>query len=528
MSGPETPDPVALEVYRHLFAAIAEEMGATLRRTAASANIKERRDYSCALFDRLGRMVAQGENIPVHLGSMPTSVAAAIREVRPGPGDVVILNDPFSGGTHLPDVTMVAPLHLQQADPAFYVASRAHHSDMGGATPGSMPLARELVAEGLIIPPVLWSRAGEPVEPIRRLLLANVRAPEERHSDLLAQEASIRVGLRRLGELIRARSLAESSRYAAHLLERAARSMRALLAEIPDGTYRFEDGLDDDGFGQGPLPIRVAVTVAGEKAVVDFSGTAPAAPGGVNAVPSIVRSAVYYVFRCLLPEGVPDNAGLHAPLEVRLPRGSLLDPPRGSAVAGGNVETSQRIVDVLLGALAHALPQRIPAASQGTMNNLAMGGVDPGRGRRFSYYETIAGGHGGRPDGPGLTARHSHMTNSLNTPVESLEHELPIRVERYAVRRGSGGSGRHPGGDGVVRCLRFLCPVQVTMLSERRATAPYGLAGGGGGAPGRNQLWPAGEGGRLSLPGKFSRLMAPGDRLEVETPGGGGWGKKGE
>jgi N-methylhydantoinase B len=534
---PVIPDPVTLEVFRHLFASVAEEMGVTLRRTACSANIKERRDYSCALFDGDGSMVAQGENIPVHLGSMPASVGAAIEALRPGPGDVVILNDPYRGGTHLPDITMVAPFFLDDREgtpvaggespaPTFYVASRAHHADVGGASPGSMPVARDLIQEGLVIPPVFWTRAGEPVASARSLLLANVRTPEERLGDLAAQEASIDVGLRRLSELVRQRGVDQVLAYALHLQRRAERSMKALLETIPDGTYRFADVVDDDGLGGGPFPIRVEVTIKGGAAVIDFTGTAALAAGGVNAVPAIVHSAVYYAFRCLLPEDVPNNAGLYRPLSVHIPADSLLDPPRGAAVAAGNVETSQRLVDAVLGALSRALPDRIQAASQGTMNNLALGGIDPRTGAAFTFYETSGGGHGGRPEGPGMTARHSHMTNSLNTPVEAMEHDLPVRVERYAVRRESGGDGRHRGGDGLIRVIRLLADAEVTVISERRSSSPYGLHGGRPGRPGRNVLIPVDDSPPLELPAKFTRRLRAGEGLAIETPGGGGWGKK--
>lgn len=336
------PDPVTLEVYRHLFAAVADEMGVTLRRTASSPNIKERRDYSCAVFDGSGCMVAQGDDMPVHLGSMPASVAAAISEIDPGAGDLVILNDPYRGGTHLPDITMVAPFCPgDDGRPLFYVANRAHHADIGGSEPGSMPLARDLIQEGLVIPPVHWRRAGRPVAEIRKLLLANVRTPDERLGDLAAQEASLGIGLRRLEEMYRRRDQ-EMSTYAGHLLDRAERSMRALIAGLPDGQSRFADVMDDDGLGSGPLEIRLRLEIQGDTVVADFSGTAAAAAGGVNAVPAIVHSAVSYAFRCLLPRGVPQNAGLDRPLEIRLPAGSLLDPPAGSAVAAGNVESTLR------------------------------------------------------------------------------------------------------------------------------------------------------------------------------------------
>jgi N-methylhydantoinase B len=514
---------VTLEVYRHLFAAVADEMGVTLRRTASSPNIKERRDYSCAVFDRSGCMVAQGDDMPVHLGSMPASVAAAISEIGPGAGDLVILNDPFRGGTHLPDITMVAPFCPgEDGRPLFYVANRAHHADIGGSEPGSMPLARDLIQEGLVIPPVHWRRNGEPVSETRRLLLANVRTPEERLGDLAAQEASVGIGLRRLEEMYRRRQQ-EMVIYAGHLLDRAERSMRALLAGLPDGEARFSDVMDDDGLGSGPLQICLSLEIHGDTVTADFAGTAAAAEGCVNAVPAIVHSAVSYAFRCLLPKGVPQNAGLDRPLQVRLPEGSLLNPPAGSAVAAGNVETSQRLVDVVLGALQSFAPERIPAASQGTMNNLALGGRRPGTGEPFTYYETMAGGHGGRPDGPGMSARHSHMTNSLNTPIEALEHAIPVRVERYALRAGSGGAGRHRGGDGLVRTLRFLVDTDVTVLSDRRLHAPYGLAGGEPGECGHNLLQQ--KEGSQDGPGKFTRRFRAGEALTIETPGGGGWGE---
>ncbi len=517
-----TLDPVTLEVYRHLFAAVADEMGVTLQRTASSPNIKERRDYSCAVFDGSGRMVAQGDDMPVHLGSMPASVAAAIAELDPGSGDLVILNDPYRGGTHLPDITMVAPLCAASGKAIFYVANRAHHADIGGSQPGSMPLARELIQEGLIIPPVHWLRGGQPVDATRRFLLANVRTPAERMSDLAAQQASLQVGLRRLEEMHKRRG-EEMVAYADHLLDRAERSMRAVLRELPDGVHTFTDQLDDDGLGSGPLDIRLRLEVKGETATADFAGTAPASEGGVNAVPAIVNSAVSYAFRTLLPAGVPQNAGLDRPLSVKLPPGSLLDPPPGHAVAAGNVETSQRLVDVVFGALAGFVPGRIAAASQGTMNNLALGGRDPRSGLPFTYYETMAGGHGGRPDGPGMSGRHSHMTNSLNTPVEALEHAIPVRVERYALRKGSGGAGRHPGGEGLIRTLRFLTDTDVTVLSERRCRGPYGLKGGEEGMPGRNMLESEPK---KPLPGKFSRRLRAGEALTIETPGGGGWGER--
>ena len=517
-------DPVEVERFGNLLAGVAEEMGVALQRSAFSANIKERRDLSCAVFDRDGRMVAQGENIPVHLGSMPASVAASLRERPLGSGEMVLLNDPFHGGTHLPDLTLVAPfVPVGAAAPAFYVANRAHHADVGGASAGSMPLATEIYAEGLVIPPVRLLRHGELDRDLLRLILANVRTPEEREGDLEAQVAACRLGVRRLSDLTTRYGLETLEARAADGIAYAERMMRATLAAIPDGEYSFEDSLDDDGFTGRPVPLRVTVRIRGDGAEVDFAGSAPQVPGCLNAVASISRSAVYYVFRCLAADRIPSNHGCFAPIEVRVPPGSVLDARSPAAVAGGNVETSQRIVDLVLGALAAALPGRIPAASQGTMNNLAFGGIDPRDGRPFAYYETIGGGCGGGPSGPGLSAVHSHMTNSRNTPVEALEHDYPVRVRRYSVRAGSGGPGCHAGGDGIVREIEFLAPADVTILSERRHAAPWGLAGGGPGRPGENRL-ARGGGTPEILPAKCRLHVLPGDRIVIETPGGGGWG----
>ncbi len=532
-------DPVLLEVYKHRYAGIAEEMGAVLQRTASSPNIKERRDYSCALFDALGRTVAQGDHMPVHLGSMPRSVAAALELGPLRPGELILLNDPFAGGTHLPDLTMVAPVfspHLSSGDPdpdtsgagdpIFYVASRAHHADVGGGAPGSMSVAREIFQEGLRIPPVRFRRAGrsDPDPDLMALLLANVRTPEEREGDLRAQVAALDVGARRLREIVAERGTAEPLAYAGHLMDYAERMTRSLIADLPDGTYTFEDALDDDGMGSGPVPIRAAVTIDGESAVVDFTGSAPQVEGPLNAVEAITLSAVVYVFRCLLDPAVPPNHGSFVPLEVIAPPGTVVNALPPAAVAAGNVETSQRITDVLFGAMAQAAPDRVPAASQGTMNNLSIGGTDPRTGAPFTYYETTGGGMGGRPGSPGPSAIHVHMTNTRNTPVEALEHAYPFRVERYGIRAGSGGSGRHPGGEGIVRQLRLLAPATVSLLTERRTRGPWGLAGGEEGSAGRNVRIRA-DGSEETLPGKGSWRFAAGEALRLETPGGGGWGR---
>jgi N-methylhydantoinase B len=516
-------DPVRLEIFRSLFQSIAEEMGVALCRTSFSPNIKERRDYSCALFDGGGRMVAQGDHMPVHLGSMPMSVEAAIASVPMAPGDVVVLNDPFCGGTHLPDITLVQPVFLDDRDqPDFYVANRAHHSDVGGMTPGSMPLASEVYQEGLRIPPVKLLRGGEIVRETMQLILANVRTPVEREGDLTAQIASNRTGARRLAELVQKYGRDAVLEYAAHLQDYAERLTREAIAAMPDGTYAFEDVMDDDGMGNGPLPICVSIAIRGDSATVDFTGTSPQAVGSINAVAAITTSAVFYCFRIVVPYPIPSNHGTLRPLTLRIPEGSLLDARPPAAVAGGNVETSQRIVDVVLGALAQALPDRIPAASSGTMNNLTIGGIDPRNGAPFAYYETMAGGMGARPELPGLDATHTHMTNSLNTPVEALEHSYPFRVRRYEVIAGSGGAGRQRGGDGIRRDIELLCPARVTLLADRRVSAPYGLQGGSPGQPGETLLLTDGDSRRL--PGKFSLDVDSGAIISLRSPGGGGYG----
>jgi N-methylhydantoinase B len=515
-------DPIRLEVLKNRFASLTEEMGAVLQRTAFSPNIKERRDFSCALFDKDGEMLAQAAHIPVHLGSMPLSVAAAIRRIDLEPGDMVMLNDPYCGGTHLPDITLVMPIFCGETLPSFFLANRAHHADVGGISAGSLPLSTEIFQEGLRIPPVRIVRGGRVDGELLTILLANVRTPVEREGDLNAQMAANRVGERRLREIVDLYGLAETARYGQALLDYGEAMMADVIAAIPDGCYRFEDLLDDDGAGNGPIPIRCEVTIAGKRASVDFSASAPQVAGCVNAVRAITLSAVFYVFRLLAPEDMPGSAGCMRPVAVRTVPGTVVDCTFPAAVAGGNVETSQRIVDVLLGALAGALPERIPAASCGSMNNLTIGGVDPRSGELFAYYETIAGGAGGGPQGPGASGLQTHMTNTLNTPVEALEHAYPLRVRRYALRDDSGGAGQHRGGDGVIKELELLGETRITLIADRRCRGPYGLAGGGPGRPGHNALLREGQ--ELELPGKCSLVGRPGDVLIVRTPGGGGWG----
>jgi N-methylhydantoinase B/oxoprolinase/acetone carboxylase alpha subunit len=520
-------DPVEFEIFRSLFVSIAEEMGVTLSRTGFSPNIKERLDYSCAIYDARGETIAQGDHMPVHLGAMPLSVRAAIDAGPMGRGDMVVLNDPFRGGTHLPDITLVAPVFAgRDRHPAYYVASRAHHSDVGGMSPGSMPLAQEIYQEGLILPPVKLLAGGRVVSDVLQLILANVRTPDEREGDLTAQVAANRVGELRLHDAVRRYGRARVDRYAAEAQAYTERILRHTIAGLPDGEYRFEDALDDDGFSEEPVPIRVTVTITGDRAVVDFSGSGPQTRGGVNANFAITLSATLYVFRCLVTEDVLYNAGIARAVEVRAPEGSIVNARRPAAVAAGNVEASQRITDVVLGALAAACPDLIPAASQGTMNNVTLGGTHPVSGRPFAYYETLGGGMGGRPGLAGISAVHTHMSNTRNTPIEAIEHDLPVRIRRYAVRAASGGAGAFAGGDGLVREYEVLADTSVTILSERRRSRPYGLRGGKPGASGVNTLVRA-DGREEPLPGKVRIHLAAGERLRIETPGGGGYGTEG-
>jgi N-methylhydantoinase B len=549
-------DAAELEIFKNLFHSTAEEMGAALRRSAFSPNIKERRDYSCAVFDARARVVAMGDHMPVHLGSMPMSVAAALNALELGPGDIAMLNDPYAGGTHLPDITLVMPvwaidggasgarpkaerrsgLHTQvqalqtrardaqtRTGPSFYVANRAHHADVGGAQPASMGLNEEIYQEGLRIPPVALVRGGKIQRDILAILLANVRTPREREGDLMAQVAACRLGERRLQELLQRYGSTWTGFYLEALQSYSARLMKEALAKIPAGTYTAEDFLDDNGRSAEPVRLQVAIEIGGGRATVDFQGTSPQCAGCVNAVFAITYSAAFYVFRCLLGENVPACAGLMDPIEVRAPEGSVVNARPPAAVAAGNVETSQRIVDVLLRALAEAWPQRIPAASSGTMNNLSFGGMDPRTAEPFAYYETIAGGMGARPSADGLSGVHTHMTNSLNTPIEAFESAYPVRVRRYSLRRGSGGQGKFRGGEGIVREIEFLTDVRGSILSDRRRFGPYGLAGGKPGRPGINHLTVQGR--KRKLPGKAAFSAPRGSVLEIETPGGGGWGK---
>jgi N-methylhydantoinase B len=558
-------DPVELEIFKNIFYSIAEEMGASLRRTAFSPNIKERRDYSCALFDAGAQVIAMGDHMPVHLGSMPMSVQAAIAKFHLAPGDVAMLNDPFAGGTHLPDITLVAPVYVRKSSrkdsPDFFVAARAHHADVGGAYAGSMGLCREIYQEGFRIPPVKLVRSGKVDHDVLALLLANVRTPGEREGDLNAEIAACHTGAARILEVCARYGFDRVKRAADELLSYSDRMMRTFVSRVPAGTHSAEDFLDDDGVTDDPVRIAVKITFGGggipplqktqawgsqqqgsfrshsslrkrraskewgtPAVTVDFTGSSSQVAGSINAVAAIAWSAVFYVFRCLLPEDVPATAGLMRCVRVISPEGTVVNALPPAAVAGGNVETSQRIVDALLRALAKALPDCIPAAASGTMNNFTVGGIDPRTRRPFAYYETVAGGMGARPDRNGVSGVHTHMTNSLNTPAEALEYAYPVRITRYSLRRGSGGRGRFTGGDGIVREIEVLTDCDIAILSDRRKRGPWGLNGGQDGLPGRTSIIRA-NGAERELRSKDSARVSKGERVRIETPGGGGWGR---
>jgi len=515
-------DPIELELFKNIFTSISEEMGAVLGRTAISPNIKERKDFSCALFNQRGETFAQGTHIPVHLGAMPLSVQAALKAVSFKEGDLVIVNDPYRGGTHLPDITCISPF-FAQGKLAFFVANRAHHSDVGGMSPGSMPLATEIFQEGLIIPPLKIIDRGKLNQPLFNLILANVRTPDERKGDLLAQIAANNKGIKRLEEVVNKYGLNKIFRYTQLLQDYTEKIMRKSIKDIPDGFYPFSDYLDDDGLQPNPIKIEVKIIIRGEKALIDFSSSSPQVEGGVNANLAVTYSAVLYVFRSLIEDDIPFNTGLMRPIKIKAPLNSVVNAQFPAATAGGNVETSQRIVDVLLGALAKAIPDRIPAASSGTMNNVTFGGFDPQTKKNFAYYETIGGGMGASLDRPGLSGVHTHMTNSLNTPLEALENYLPLKIRKYKLRSSSGGKGKHRGGEGIIREYEFLVPTQISIMSERRRFPPYGLQGGESGQPGKNILISKGK--RIILNSKVNIKAMPGDILRIETPGGGGYGR---
>jgi N-methylhydantoinase B len=509
-------NPIELSLFAARLTAICDEMGTVLRRTAFSPNIKDRLDFSCAVFDDQGELCAQAAHIPVHLGSMAYAMAALVREIPWQAGDLLAVNDPFLGGTHLPDVTLVEPVFAAEGELAGFVANRAHHADIGCDSPGSMPISTRLEQEGRIIPPTLLLRGGQLQADSLALLTGHDAG--RLTGDFAAQASANRVGRQRLQVLVARHGLAGFRAGLAALNDYGERLARRAVERLRPGQYRFTDYLDDDGIGTAPVPLHLVLSIADGEVVLDFSECPDQVPGNLNCPLPVTAAAAYYAMRCLMDPQTPACAGTFRPVHLRTRPGSIVDARRPAAVAAGNVETSTRLVDVILGGLAEALPERIPAASQGSMNNIAMGRIDPRSGRRWDYYETLGGGMGGGPSRAGLSGVHSHMTNTLNTPVESVEMHYPLRVLRYQLRSGSGGPGRHPGGDGLVREYEFLEPARVSLITERRRLAPWGLAGGGPGARGENLLNGA------PLPGKCQLEVQAGDRLEIRTPGGGGHG----
>lgn len=518
-------DAIGLEVLRNALQSIAEEMGAVLRNTAFSPNIKERMDASCALFDADANLVAQAEHVPVHLGSMLVALRG-ILAAAPAlePGDVLLVNDPFVGGAHLPDITVVAPVHVGGQLLA-YLASRAHHADVGGMEPGSMPgRSAEIYQEGLIIPPVRLYRRGELVEDVLAMVLANVRTRDERRGDLNAQLSALSTGCERLLEVVERFGLERVRAALAAIQDYAERRIRRRIAALPDGIYRAEDALDDDGMSNEPVPIHLAVHIDGDRMRLDFSGSAPPRPGNINAVAPMVYSAAFYAIKTFTDPEVPVNGGTFRPIDIVLPEHCFLNARAPAAVCAGNTETTNRVCDVVLKAAAQFAPDAVVAGSQGTMNLIGVGGTDPRDGRPYAYIETIAGGQGGRPWGDGCDGVQCTMTNTMNTPVEALEMSYPLRIERYELRPGSGGDGRHRGGLGVERAVRVIGHrARVSLSSERRVLAPYGLHGGTDGDRGEN-LYVDRDGREHPLPGKTTLTLEDGEMVVVRTPGGGGWG----
>lgn len=521
-------DIIEVEVFNKLFSSVAEEMGIILGRSSFSSNIKERKDFSCAIFDARGDLIAQAAHIPVHLGAMPMTLAAVLAEKRPSRGDIIITNDPYHGGSHLPDITLIEPVfstagQQDSATPLFYVVNRAHHADVGGRNPGSMGPAKCLQDEGYVIGPTLLYSGGNFNKPFMDDFLAHVRNPEERLGDLRAQRAALTRGKNRIHDILHKYSTVHVFSILDQLKGYAELLMQNVIKRLPNGRYTFTDYLDDDGSTSDPVPITVDLTVNDADIIADFSRSASQRSAPVNTVRAVVMSATTYVFQCLVGEGFPINQGTYRPLKVKTRPGSIVDARYPAPVAAGNVETSQRLVDVLLGSLAKAVPELIPAASSGSMNNIAIGGKNSRTARDFSYYETIGGGMGGRPTGDGLSGIHTHMTNTMNTPIEALEHSYPLLIEKYSLRKGSGGRGRHRGGDGIIKTYRFLERARVSLLTDRRKLAPYGLAGGAPGRKGENELIRKKK--KRKLGGKMVFTAVPQDLLVIKTPGGGGWGR---
>ncbi|MEE8321821.1 MAG: hydantoinase B/oxoprolinase family protein [Gammaproteobacteria bacterium] len=504
-------DAIELSLFTSRIRAICDEMGAVLQKTAFSPNIKDRQDFSCAVFDSDGNLCAQAAHIPVHLGSMAFAMTGIVDRYDWQPGDIMILNDPYLGGTHLPDVTLIAPVYNQDRRCGF-VANRAHYADIGSPTPGSMPLATRLEDEGLIIPPSFLVKNGHEKTATLNSILDGLHNPEMGLADLSAQISANRCGKQRLEELIWSMDIGCFETALQELDTYANKLARSGLDNIPDGEYSFEDRMDDDGKGNIDIPIRVCLRIDSGMIEADFTGTAGQVKGNINCPLSVAAAAVYYCFHCLMPAQTPACAGSFRSISLIAPEGCLVNAQFPAAVAAGNVETSTRLVDVVLGALAKAVPGKIPAASHGSMNNIAMGSSN------WDYYETLGGGMGAGPAGGGLTAVQTHMTNTLNTPVEVLEKYYPLRINRYEIRRDSGGQGRYAGGNGLIREYEFLDTTSVTLLTERRRYRPWGLQGGHDGKCGINLL------NGKPLPAKTTLHVKAGDRLTIETSGGGAWG----
>jgi N-methylhydantoinase B len=523
-------NPIELSIFSNRINAVCEEMGAVLQRAAFSPNIRDRLDFSCAVFDMDGELCAQAAHIPVHLGSMAYAMRDIVKKIDWSQGDMVVVNDPFLGGTHLPDVTLISPVFAHNKLQGF-VANRAHHADIGGQSPGSMPISHSLEEEGIVIAPQFLIKGGEMNQKLMADIITSTRNATISEGDFAAQISANKTGIQRLVKLIEQVSQQSTSDTTEHyqvlldaLNEYAHSIAKQVIKSIPDGEYEFSDVMDDDGLGHRHLKIQVSLTVKDEQVIADFSRTVKQTEGNINCPLSVVAAAVYYVFRCLMPEYTPACAGSFRPVTISAPPGCLLNALRPAAVAAGNVETSTRVVDVVMGALAQAIPDRIPAASHGSMNNLAMGSAKNKQDHsvqqvHWDYYETIGGGMGAGKHCDGLSGIQTHMTNTRNTPVEVMESSYPVRVHRYALRTGSGGKGRHHGGDGLIREFEFRDETTVTLLSERRTTVPWGLKGGEAGLAGLNKI------NGVEMPAKFTRTLRKGDYLTIETAGGGGWGK---
>ncbi len=515
--------PFELEIFNNVLSSIAEEMGTVLVRAGFSPNIKERRDLSCAIFQSNGEMVAQAAHIPVHLGSMGFAVKAIIGKFDINQGDVFMLNDPFKGGTHLPDVTCIAPV-FHRDKIVFYVASRAHHADMGGLTPGSMPLSTTIHEEGILIPPSKLYSRGRLNRKLFNEILSATRDPIEREGDVKAQVGALYLGVERLEEVISKYGLRKVTRAGKELLDYSETMMKTVIKEIPRGTYSFKDYLDDDGAGTRNIPIDLRLRISGQVAELDFSASSPQVKGCLNCPLSVTTAASLYAFQCLAPKEMPLNSGPLRAIKIKTGRDSILNARFPAAVVGGNVETSQRVVDVVFGALSQAVPHKVPAASAGTMSNVTFGGKSPKTGENFAYYETIAGGMGARYGLNGVSAVQTHMTNTLNTPIEAIERELPVMIQSYSIRKRSGGKGQYVGGNGIVREYKFLTGAVSSIITERRKHAPYGIEGGAKAKKGKNIL--VNNKGSNTLPPKSIFTIKKGSILRIETPGGGGWGRQ--